>query len=150
MDVKRTIRNCKDSFAFVCPREWDQLEKTERESVRFCSSCRKEVYFCSTDEQTIQAAKEGRCIAREIPALRLSDRREFVVGNPKLPEEVDRRTPEQIAAEDQYYREQRIEIALKEASAASRSCPQCNYPVPDEKKYCIVCHYKVWRVPRRG
>lgn len=45
MNIK--IRNC-DFFAIECTLEWDALHLTEREGVRFCAVCQKEVYFCET------------------------------------------------------------------------------------------------------
>jgi len=62
--VSRTaIENCYVSFPVRCPRRWEVLQPTRDESVRFCASCRKEVFFCATIAvaQTYSAA--GECIA---------------------------------------------------------------------------------------
>ena len=60
MQTKRTIRNCETVFRFQCPKLWEQLALTESPGVRHCSACDRNVYFCVTDEETIEHAKAGR------------------------------------------------------------------------------------------
>ena len=60
------IQDCKKLFKFLCPKKWENLQRTEREKVRFCNSCRKNVYLRSTGGE-IESHK-GMCIAVEVPA----------------------------------------------------------------------------------
>ena len=69
METNLTIRNCAASFRFQCPKLWEKLSPTESPTVRHCSCCDRDVHYCTTDEQTIEHAKAGHCIAREIPEL---------------------------------------------------------------------------------
>ena len=45
------IKNC---FEFVCPENWNNFEKTDDENVRFCGSCKKQV-FKATDKEILEA-----------------------------------------------------------------------------------------------
>lgn len=56
-----TIRNCR--FAFKCDKEWDSLDDTGDEDVRFCQTCQKEVHFCNDNFELIQNIKLNRCVA---------------------------------------------------------------------------------------
>lgn len=50
-------------FELVCPMRWDRLEPTDREGIRTCGACKREVMYCSSIEQVATAAQDGRCIA---------------------------------------------------------------------------------------
>jgi uncharacterized protein (TIGR02996 family) len=52
-------------FAFECPMTWETLKPTPENSVRFCDSCERKVYFCRTAEQARLHAQAGDCIAIE-------------------------------------------------------------------------------------
>ncbi len=60
-----TIRNC--IFAFKCSADWDDLDETEDDSVKFCQGCQREVHFCDTDEQLVLAVKRNKCVAIPSP-----------------------------------------------------------------------------------
>src|SRR5436305_13940628 len=82
LKTKRTIRNCPlPVFRQVCPREWEQLALTEDASVRHCAQCNQDVYLCSTDDETLNHARAGHCIARLIPDA--SELPKMYVGQPK-------------------------------------------------------------------
>jgi uncharacterized protein (TIGR02996 family) len=53
------IENCGLSFQFRCPKRWELLQTTADETVRFCGSCRREVFFCAT-LATAQTHRPGR------------------------------------------------------------------------------------------
>jgi hypothetical protein len=57
------IRHCDVKFAYECPKEWSRLEATDREDVRFCRQCSKEVFFCRTTDEATAHARAGRCVA---------------------------------------------------------------------------------------
>ena len=61
MDKQAMIRNC--TFAFKCSVNWDNLEETDDENIRFCLDCQKEVHFCEDDEDLVKSIKLNRCIA---------------------------------------------------------------------------------------
>lgn len=52
---------------FNCPMSWDQLEKTEFDQIRHCTSCKEDVTFCHTEEQVMKLAMRGECVAFSVP-----------------------------------------------------------------------------------
>jgi uncharacterized protein (TIGR02996 family) len=76
------VENCA-RFEFRCPKRWDKLQPTGDEAVRFCTACRKEVYYCESIAEARQHASLGRCVALD-PAVPRSkgdlDVEEEVVG----------------------------------------------------------------------
>lgn len=64
-EMKFQIRNC--VFAFRCEAEWDDLDETKEKRIRFCNQCQKQVHFCDTDEQLVNAIKSNLCVAIEAP-----------------------------------------------------------------------------------
>jgi|ERR1051326_1258452 hypothetical protein len=138
MKTELTIRNC-DLFAFQCPKRWSELAQTNSSDVRHCSVCERDVYLCTTDEQTIQHAKAGDCIARELPAN--GQFGTMVLGKPKKPIV---RTPKQEEAYQRLILEFGIDDSIRNANCG-RSCPQCNYPAPKWRVTCRVCGFKMGR-----
>jgi hypothetical protein len=141
MKTQQTVRNCKDDFAFVCPKLWDKLEPTANPSVRFCNGCKETVYLCRTDEETLRRARDGQCIARERPDE--SERTPMVVGRPKMPPVP---TASQLQAEEWATRERGIDKSLGDLKYSHRSCPECGYPSPDWRPACPVCNHHLGRV----
>lgn len=140
MKTNRTIRNCKDDFAFVCPKSWDSLQRTDRDSVRHCQECKEMVYLVRTDEETIERARAGQCIAREIPDA--SELPVMFLGRPK---DHFAATPSQERAEEEFRRERSIDRALVDFKYSRRTCPGCGYPMPDWKRNCTVCGIEIGR-----
>lgn len=141
MKTERTIRNCETTFRFQCPKLWSELSPTAEAGIRHCSVCDCDVYFCGTDAETIEHARAGHCIARELPDKDSLPR--VYVGQPRdLPD----RTPEQEDAMKRFVREQGIDDAIKNADAG-RSCPECQYPAPRWRVTCRVCGFKMGRLP---
>jgi len=56
-----TIRNC--TFAYKCATNWDELQTTKNDSIRFCNDCQREVYLCEDDHELVQYVKLNRCVA---------------------------------------------------------------------------------------
>jgi uncharacterized protein (TIGR02996 family) len=50
-------------FAYQCPKEWAALDGTDDPTVRFCQSCKQNVYFCDTVGMARSHASEGHCVA---------------------------------------------------------------------------------------
>lgn len=46
-----------------CPMEWMQLAPTADTNIRHCDHCDRDVHFCTTPEEFIDAAKADRCVA---------------------------------------------------------------------------------------
>ena len=71
-----TIRNC--SFAFKCEMQWKKLRETEDRKIRFCKNCQKEVYFCESDEELVDAIHRNKCICIYTPFEEV-----YALGRPK-------------------------------------------------------------------
>ena len=55
------IRNC--VFGFRCEANWDAMELTNQDDVRFCDHCEKEVYFISSKSELLESINLNRCVA---------------------------------------------------------------------------------------
>ncbi|NHZ41264.1 hypothetical protein [Massilia aquatica] len=64
------------NFKFKCPQEWSQLDATETDGVRFCTSCDSKVYLVTSSAEVEQHARDNRCVA-------LLDNAVMVLGMPK-------------------------------------------------------------------
>ena len=51
------------AWEFKCPMRWAELEATEREDVRHCTSCSQEVYLCNSASKLNKYARQGLCVA---------------------------------------------------------------------------------------
>jgi hypothetical protein len=143
MNTKRTVRNCPVEFRFQCPKLWDDLAVTSDPAIRHCEECDNEVFFCTTDLETIAHARAGRCIARELPDP--SELPRIVLGPPSRPPES---TLEQREAWQWNARERAIDDAIRNAGRSARSCPRCSYPASVWGKTCRVCGYEMGRALR--
>ena len=59
--MEPTIRNC--TFRYACPRDWDQLQETKRNGIRYCDACDANVYLCETDAQLLRHMLSDHCVA---------------------------------------------------------------------------------------
>jgi uncharacterized protein (TIGR02996 family) len=57
------IENCGVTFRFRCPKRWEKLQTTDDPAVRFCETCRRQVFFCSSIHSAVNNAWSGRCVA---------------------------------------------------------------------------------------
>jgi hypothetical protein len=57
------IENCEVRFKFRCPKQWQNLARTDDSQVRFCDACRKNVYYCGTIAEARDHARRGHCVA---------------------------------------------------------------------------------------
>jgi hypothetical protein len=55
------IRNC--VFGFRCAQNWNAMDETSRDDVRYCRECAKEVYFVDTQFELFDAINKNRCVA---------------------------------------------------------------------------------------
>jgi len=59
------IRNC--VFGFRCGQNWEMMQETSRDGVRFCKECAKDVYWVSNKDMLLEAISLNRCIAMTSP-----------------------------------------------------------------------------------
>jgi len=59
------FRNC--AFTFKCGADWNKLDGTSTENIRFCNICQKQVHRCDTDDELLFAIKSNLCIAINPP-----------------------------------------------------------------------------------
>ena len=67
------IRNC--VFAYKCEADWEKLEDTNKEKIRYCKDCDREVHFCEDDKELTDAVRENFCVAFE----RIEKNRKFTL-----------------------------------------------------------------------
>jgi hypothetical protein len=59
------IEHCRSWFKFLCPKTWSQLERTTQLDVRYCSTCRQNVFYCDSLEAVEEHRRAGHCICIE-------------------------------------------------------------------------------------
>ncbi len=52
--------NCE--MKVICGRDWDEFEETELEGVRFCTGCKKAVFYTRTIQELKVAAEKQLCV----------------------------------------------------------------------------------------
>lgn len=60
-DLNKEIINC--TFEFQCPLDWNKLQLTNNEDIRFCYKCNCNVYFAHSQLHLNSLARERKCIA---------------------------------------------------------------------------------------
>ena len=50
-------------WKFQCPQRWQDLSTTHKESIRYCSLCRKNVYLAHSASELNDLARQGACVA---------------------------------------------------------------------------------------
>lgn len=60
------VTNCHPTLAYECPREWARLVTTNRENVRFCHTCSRQVFLCAGPNDAERYAEEGHYIAENV------------------------------------------------------------------------------------
>ena len=65
------IENCDRLFAFRCPKQWENLKVTGQSRVRYCETCEKSVYYCSSIEVAREHARQGHCVAVSLDVRRV-------------------------------------------------------------------------------
>jgi uncharacterized protein (TIGR02996 family) len=60
------IERCGALYRFVCPKKWEDLTPTRKADVRFCESCERNVFFCSSIRKAQNRARSGHCVAMDL------------------------------------------------------------------------------------
>jgi uncharacterized protein (TIGR02996 family) len=50
-------------FRFVCPKQWEQLQPTADNRVRFCEACQRGVHYCASMHEARNHVLAGDCVA---------------------------------------------------------------------------------------
>lgn len=137
MSLRRTVRHCVVELG-ACPQDWNELAPTSQSDVRRCASCQRDVFFCTSDRETLEHALRGECVARFEPDPNDLPMRQLVVGRPKISEQPPP-SPKQEAAAALARRESGIREALARIKYDCIDCSGCAYPVPTFRKTCYVC-----------
>jgi hypothetical protein len=64
--MRLPIANCRSWFRFLCPQTWSQLDRTGEANVRHCRICRKNVYYCMTEEEFLEHQAAGHCVVVDV------------------------------------------------------------------------------------
>ena len=114
--------------------KWDSMALTDEEGVRSCAVCRKDVYYCRSDEEAIEHAKVGHCVAIEM--VPDEDKPTITIGRPIEPDPI---TPEQEVALARSHIDLEKMRSLSDLKYADRYCDTCGFPIASFRKYCWVC-----------
>ena len=72
--ARPAIENCTREdvprFSFKCPKEWGGLAATEKQDVKYCTACEKNVYYCTSVPEARDRAARGECVALDSRAMR--------------------------------------------------------------------------------
>lgn len=83
--AKVPIENCNVRWRFQCPKKWSELEETRSPEVRFCSACRKDVFFCGSVEKARRMAEDvGACVAIDLGVIRRNGDMDMLRNPPEL------------------------------------------------------------------
>jgi hypothetical protein len=106
------------------------------------------VYLCTSDEETMQHAEQGHCVARATPSS--SEVFPKIVSGKSIIDSLRENPPTdaQWAALKIWERERNIARALDDWQFSERRCTACGYPVADWLAVCGVCRSKEFRVPK--
>jgi uncharacterized protein (TIGR02996 family) len=67
--ARQFVEGC-NGFEAPCPRDWSQMQPTERADVRHCGGCQKNVYYCTTIDLARSHAMRGNCVAVDAALVR--------------------------------------------------------------------------------
>lgn len=62
-----SIRNC--SYGYACDQHWYGLNETTDSSIRFCSTCQKEVHWCNAETELAGNIVLNRAVAIDTDSL---------------------------------------------------------------------------------
>lgn len=68
--ARQFVEGC-NGFEAPCPRDWSQMQPTERTDVRHCGGCQKDVYYCTTLDVARSHARRGNCVAVDAALVRV-------------------------------------------------------------------------------
>jgi uncharacterized protein (TIGR02996 family) len=68
--ARSEVELCDFEFQYQCPKQWDRLRLTPDRAVRFCETCRQQVFYCATVRQARGHARQGHCVALDAQVVR--------------------------------------------------------------------------------
>jgi hypothetical protein len=60
---------------------FDELNDTANRNIKFCTECQREVHYCATDDEIVDAIHRNKCIAIYNPYN--NSESEMILGIPK-------------------------------------------------------------------
>ena len=57
------VNNCPVDFQFLCPKHWRDLAPSSDVNIRYCSTCKQNVFLCSDEAEMKLRATSGQCVA---------------------------------------------------------------------------------------
>lgn len=67
------VERCGVASRVQCPMTWSALQATERDGVRHCTGCQRDVYYALTVGEARAHAKDGHCVALDVTSARWRD-----------------------------------------------------------------------------
>ena len=64
------LDRCSVEFEFECPKRWSNLTPTDQPQERYCDTCRRSVYYCTTISAARAHAVAGHCVAVSLALVR--------------------------------------------------------------------------------
>ena len=57
------VHNCPVEFQFLCPKHWRDLAPSSDVNIRYCSTCKQNVFLCSDENEMKLRAATCQCVA---------------------------------------------------------------------------------------
>jgi uncharacterized protein (TIGR02996 family) len=67
---RAAVERCGIDFRFRCPKAWSELALTGDDRIRHCSTCEREVHYCTSIDEARTHGRRGRCIAIDAAVAR--------------------------------------------------------------------------------
>jgi uncharacterized protein (TIGR02996 family) len=64
--ARPAVEGCQVAFEIPCKMDWGQLEPTAHPKVRTCQTCRKNVHYCTSEQDAFDLAEDGHCVVVDI------------------------------------------------------------------------------------
>jgi uncharacterized protein (TIGR02996 family) len=64
--ARPVVEGCRLAFEIPCKMDWGQLEPTDQPDVRHCTTCRKAVRYCTSEQDALDLAELGQCVVVDV------------------------------------------------------------------------------------
>jgi len=127
--ARPAVEGCRVAFEIPCKMDWGMLEPTDRPEIRKCNTCRKEVRYCSSEDDALQHAERGQCIVVDV--------RQVTAVHLKSPYE--RPTTVSVGRMVASARGMAAPIAYTARPLATQVCGSCRAQNPAAFRFCATC-----------